>query len=107
MDRKVDLTKRLSDVVANTPFWRPFEQYRLGEWHKRFNELSDSIYRATDGIAALLRCRERTQDMGMAVIDSMQTKQEWNAKLMYAGSVKEAIDLLRSKLTEHRQALGG
>src|SRR5215831_9939907 len=31
VQKNVDIDKRLSDVVAATPFWHPFEQHRLNQ----------------------------------------------------------------------------
>ena len=107
VERKIDLEKRLADVIAATPFWRPFEQFRLNQMRKQFNNFSDSVYSAIDDIAALLRCRERTQDMGAAVVESTKAKHDLHVKLLHASSVKEAIELLRVQLAQHKAALGG
>jgi hypothetical protein len=105
VERKIDLTKRLTDVIAETPFWRPFEQFRLGQIRRRFNSFSDSVYSAIDYIAALLRCRQETQEMGAAVVDSTKVKHDLHARMLNAGSLKEAIELLRAQLARHKGAL--
>src|SRR5437764_3439813 len=40
IDAKVSIDKRLQDVIAETPFWRPFQQHRLSQFHKQFNYFS-------------------------------------------------------------------
>jgi hypothetical protein len=66
LEKHIDIGRRLSDVIAATPFWQPFEQRRLGQIRKQFNEFADSIYSAGDDIAALARCRGETEEMGRA-----------------------------------------
>jgi hypothetical protein len=103
--KKVDINKRIADVIADTPFWRPFQQYRLSQIQKNINALSDSIYSAGDDIAALLRCRGKVEDMGIAVVETAKRKHELHARLLHAKSLKEAIDLLRAELVRHKEAL--
>ncbi len=107
VERGMDLNKRLTDVITETPFWRPFEQFRLGQIRKRFNNFSDSVYSAIDDIAAILRCRQETREMGAAVVDSTKVKHDLHERMLNAGSVKEAIELLRTQLARHKVALGG
>jgi hypothetical protein len=106
MDKKIDLNRHLSDVIAETPFWQPFEQHRLRQIQKRFHEFSDSIYCACDDIAALVRCHKQTQDMGIAIVESTKAKHELSIALLNAPSLRCAIELLRSRLAEHKAALG-
>src|SRR5215472_15396433 len=97
-DRNINIDRRLSEVIAETPFWKPFEQRQLSQIRKRFNEFSDSIYSAGDDIAALARCREQTEDMGISVVQSVREKHELHAKLINANSLSEAVGLLREQL---------
>jgi len=105
IEKKVDTHKRLSDVISDTPFWHPFEQHRLSQIQKRFNEFSDRIYSAGDDIAALVRCRDQTGAMGIAIVQSTKAKHELHFRLLSAHSLDEAIQLLRQKLAEHKAAL--
>jgi hypothetical protein len=107
LDRRINIDRRLADVVADTPFWQPFEQHRLSQIQKRFNEFADSIYCATDDIAALVRCHQQTQEMGSAIVESINAKHQLHAALLDAPSLRRAIALLRSRLAEHKAALGG
>jgi hypothetical protein len=105
VDTKVDLNKRITDVIADTPFWRPFEQHRLNQIHKNLNAFSDSVYSAGDDIAALLRCRGKTEEMGAAIVESAKHKHALHEGLLYAKSLKSAIDILREELVRHKAAL--
>jgi hypothetical protein len=60
-EKKINIDQRLSDVIAATPFWRPFEQHRLSQIQKQFHQFSDSIYCACDDIAALVRVTNRRE----------------------------------------------
>jgi hypothetical protein len=106
-ERDVDTNKKLDDVIRETPFWHPFESYRLSQVRKRFNDFADSVYSACDGIAALVRCQGQTGEMGEAVVESSVSKHELFSKLLNAGSLKEAINLLRDRLSEHKKSLDG
>lgn len=106
VEKNINLGKRLSDVIAEIPFWHPFEQRRLNQIRKRFNELSDSIYSATDDIAALVRCGQRTAEMNEAVAESVTHKHNLHLRVLNAGSIGEAIYLLRDQLKQHKEALG-
>ncbi len=101
----VDPNRRLEDIIAGTSIWKPFEQHRLTQIQKRFREFSDSIYCGIDDIAALARCRDRTKELGSAVVDSTKTKRELQMNLMGAKSLKDAIALLRNQLDKHKAAL--
>jgi hypothetical protein len=101
-DKGVSLDKRLSDGIAATPFRKPFEQRQLSQIRKRFNEFSDTIYSAGDDIAALARCREKTRDMGISVVDSAKDKHELHMNLLNAASLREAIGLLRQQLVKYK-----
>src|SRR3974390_1867751 len=37
-DKKISSDIKMMDLIAKTPFWRPFEQYRLRQIQKRFEE---------------------------------------------------------------------
>jgi hypothetical protein len=105
VERGVDLRMRMSDVISHTTHWRPFEQYRVGQIHKRFNEFADSVYCAIGDIAALARCRGQTEDLGLAVVQSTRAKHAFQEKLLNAGSLKEQIELLRSQLLQQKVEL--
>lgn len=105
LDENIDIGKRLSDVIAATPFWKPVQQRQLGQLRKRFNEFADSIYSSGDDIAALARCRNQTKEMGLSVVESTGAKHELHAKLLGAKSLREAINLLRSQLARYKAIL--
>jgi hypothetical protein len=105
VERGVDIRQPLPDIINATPFWRPFEQHRLSQILKRFHQFSDSIASSIEDIAALVRCAGKTQEMGEAVVTSTKIKDELQAKLLSASSLKEAIDLLRKTLGEQKLAL--
>jgi hypothetical protein len=105
VERGVDVSMRVSDVIAKASFWNPVEQLRLRQIRKQLNEFSDAIYGAGDDIAALARCHERTREMGMSVVESTRSKHELHAKLLGARSLKEAIDLLRDRLASYKVEL--
>lgn len=105
VEKKVDLNLRLEDVVSNTPFWKPFEQHRMNQIQKRFNEFSDSIYSVGDDIAALARCRDQTYEMGSSVVETLSAKQSLHHSLLNAQSVKHSISILRNRLNDFKKAL--
>ena len=105
VEKGIKIDHRLSDVIAETPFWKRFEQRQLTQIRQRFNEFSDSIYSAGDDIAALARCRDDTKPMGISVVESSKDKHELHMKLLNAGSLREAIDLLRQQLVKYKAAL--
>jgi hypothetical protein len=104
-DREINLGSQIDDVIKQTPFWRPFEQHRLSQIKKRFNEFSDSVYCAGDDIAALVRCHQDTGEMGIAVAETVKEKREFQTNVAHAHSIGEAIDLLRAQLDKHKIAL--
>lgn len=104
-EKKVDTSKTLQQVIEATSWWRPDEWYRLKCIRQSFNALADATYDATDDISALARCRNQTKEMGIAVVDSAKAKHELNRRLLEAGSVDVAIELLRAELTRHKHAL--
>jgi hypothetical protein len=104
IEKHIDINKRLLDVIADTPFWQPFEQHRLTQVQKTFNALSDALYSAGDDIAALARCREQTGTMAEAVIKSAYAKHELAEKVLHS-SLRDSINLFRHKLVEHKAAL--
>lgn len=105
--RKIDTTKNIQDVIDETSFWKPVEQFRLNHIRRRFGEFQSTISSATDDIAALVRCRDQTGAMGMAVSQTVKTKREFRNHVNNAGSLDEAITLLRNELDRQRIALGG
>ncbi|MBV8979134.1 MAG: hypothetical protein JOZ13_17320 [Alphaproteobacteria bacterium] len=105
MADKVDIKKPLSRVIAETPPWKPWESFRLKQMQKSFNYMWDSIYCAGDDIAALLRCRQHDEQMGIAVVESTGAKRDLHERLLAAPSLKEAISILRTRLEEHKKAL--
>ena len=105
VEKGVDLNKSLTEVITSTPWWRPDEEHRLKRVRRSFNALADATYSATDDIAALVRCREQTQEMGIAVVESAKTKHDLHERLLGAKSVKEAIAMLRTELVRNKQAL--
>lgn len=105
VEKQVDLDATLQTAISSTPWWRPDETHRMKRIRRSFNALADATYSATDDIASLVRCRDQTAQMGAAVVDSAKAKHELHARLLAAGSVKEAIELLRGELLRHKQAL--
>lgn len=101
----VAIDKPLSDVVAKTSFWRPFESFRLKQIHKRFNAFSDSIYSATDDIAALVRCQKKQNEMGSVIVETLNIKHSLQERMLKAFSLKEAIHILREELKRQKHAL--
>ncbi len=104
-DKRIDPNMTLQDVIKSTPFWQPFEQHKLKRIRESFNALADATYSASDDIAALVRCKDQTKEMGIAIVDSAKSKHDLHSKLLNAKSVKEAIDTLRSELVRHKNAL--
>lgn len=107
VDTGVDINMRITDVIAATPFWRPFQQHRLKQLHRSLNAFSDSVYSAGDDIAALLRCRGQTATMGEAIVESAKRKHALHEQLLSAKSLKRAIAILREELVRQKAALGG
>ena len=107
VDTKVDLNKRIIDVIAAIPFWRPFQQHRLNQIHKSLNAFGDSVYSAGDDIAALLRCRGDTKGMGAAIVESAAHKHALHKELLFADSLKKAIEILRGELVRQKAVLSG
>ena len=105
LDRNINIGRRLSDVIAATPFWNAVEQRRLSQIRIRFNEFADSIYSAGDDIAALARCRHDTKEIGISVVESTKEKHRLHEELLHAKSLREAIELLRSQLAKYKAAL--
>ncbi len=104
--RDIDLGMPLNEVIARTPFWRPFEAHRLKRIRSSFDTLAAATYNAVDDIASLVRCRDQTSEMGSAVVDSARTKHDLHEELLHAKSFQSAIDLLRNELTRHKKSLG-
>ena len=103
--KDVDLSKPMGDVISATPWWRPFEQYRLRRINRSFNMLSDATCNAVDDITALLRCRDQTGDMGIAVVESAAAKEELRQSLLDVDSFEVAIKILRDELLRHKTLL--
>jgi stage III sporulation protein SpoIIIAA len=57
-EQKIDLDKKLETVIANTPFWKPWQAHKLKQIHKIFNQSSDSIYSACDDICGAGQMQE-------------------------------------------------
>ncbi|MDQ8756848.1 hypothetical protein RCO27_11480 [Sphingosinicella sp. LHD-64] len=106
-ERGADLDSSLMAIIETTRWWQPFEQYRLKQIHRRFNEFADSVYSATDDIAALLRCRDQTGEMGRSVLQSSQDKLDLSKALLDSPSVRVSIDLLRTTLATQKAMLNG
>lgn len=104
-DKGVSLDKTLQETIASTPWWRPYEAYRLKQIRQGFYALQDSAYGAIDDIASLVRCKEQTDTMGHAVVESAYFKNTLSEKLLAARSVKESIDTLRHELARQKNAL--
>src|SRR5690348_1584585 len=79
--REVDLSKPISDIVNETPFWKPFEQHRLSQIQKRFREFLGAISASTDDIAALVRCHGQTEEMGRAAANTVRTKRQFREQV--------------------------
>ena len=104
-EREVDIDQTIVEIIATTPFWNPIEQYRLSAIRKTFNAFADSIYSAGDDIAALVRCREQTLEMGRAVVESAKRKHDLHRRITKARSLGEAIGILRQALMDYKEAL--
>jgi hypothetical protein len=98
VDRNVDLSLSLQDVIAQTPFWRPFESYRIGRCKRALDNMADTIFRSTEDITSLARCLSDTDSAGRAIVDSASTRNEFQRKFISANSVQEKIDLVRDQL---------
>jgi len=107
LEQKIDISQKFDTVIANTPFWKPWQAHKLKQIHKIFNQSADSIYSACDDIAALVRCKNQWQDMGVAVLTSATDKHELNSRLLNAPSVQHQIKLLREQLIAHKAVLNG
>jgi hypothetical protein len=105
VERGVDLSRTLLEVIEKTPFWHPYEAHRLKRIRRSFTALSDATYSAIDDIQSLVRCCNQTGEMGRVIVDSVRTKQEFLEKLRKSTSFKHAIDLLRKQLLEQKVAL--
>jgi len=105
MERGVDLNRPLHEIINDTPFWRPFENFRLSQAKRSIDYFSDSVYRSCDDIAALLRCTGETQGMGAAIVESNSAKREFSQRILNARSVKETIELLRDQLDRQKVTL--
>lgn len=105
LEKKVNIDRSVLDVIAETPFWQPFEQHRLAKIRDQLNALGDGLYKAGDDIAAILRCRDRTGEMGRAIVESSKSKYVFNQELLKAPTIRKAIALLRDKLAEHKAVL--
>ena len=101
----INVGMRLSDVVAKTPFWKPFEQHRLSQIQKQFFAFSDSVYSTGDDIAALARCRQQISEMGISVVASIDAKHKLHSDLLNAKSLTEAIEILRRRLRYYKDSL--
>ena len=104
-EKGVDLNRTLLAVINSTDWWHPYEKSRLKRFRRSFNALADATYDATDDIAALVRCRKRTEQMGSAVVESASAKHKLHADLLNAKSVGAAIHLLRRELLRHKKDL--
>jgi hypothetical protein len=104
-EKGVSLNNSLQDTIKSTPWWHAFESYRLKQIRQGFNALADAAYSAVDDIASLARCREQTEDMGHAIVESGHSKQDLSAQLLKASSVGEAIAILRNELARQKKAL--
>ncbi|MEQ1929866.1 MAG: hypothetical protein ABL957_04935 [Parvularculaceae bacterium] len=102
---KTNLNASLTDVIAQTPFWRPVEAFRLGRAKKNLEHMSDSLFRSSEDIAALARCMEETDDTGHAIVKSAHSKHDFNEQFFRAESVSEKIGLLRKELDAQRAEL--
>lgn len=105
VDKGIDLNKTLNEVIKATPWWKPNEEHRLKRIRRSFNALADAAYDACDDISALVRCRDQTGRMAVSVVESAISKQQLNAQLLNAKSVKAAIELLRAELLRHKKLL--
>jgi hypothetical protein len=105
LEKGVNTDRALDEVISSTSFWHPFEAHRLKRIRSSFNALADATYGAIDDIASLVRCRDQTEAMGIAVVESAKAKHELLEHLLNSKSVKNAIGLLRAELTRHKVAL--
>jgi len=105
VENDVDLSMTLQETIAGTPFWRPFEAHRLKRIRRSFNMLADATYNAVDDIASLVRCQDNVRPMGEAIVHSATTKHQLHSRLINAKSVKDAIQILRTELGQHKQSL--
>jgi len=105
IDRKMDLNKSISQIMSETSRWHPFEQHRLKQIRRQLNTFADAVYMATDDIAALARCRDKTRPMGEAVVESTRTKHAFNEAFNNATSIRGTIKLLRDELAKQKASL--
>jgi len=70
----VDTSRTLDQVVAETPFWRPFQADSPNSIRRSFNACTDATYDTTDDIASLVRCRDQMGKMRGAIAESRKIK---------------------------------
>lgn len=101
----IDLDTSLSEIIRKTSFWNPVEQYRLRKIRQSFNEFADSIYSATDDVAALSRCHQNTEAMQISVVESAEKKRALQLSVLQAPTLASAISLLSDELTIQKKTL--
>jgi len=105
VDRGVDLNMSLADVIAKTSFWKPWEQRRLAQIRETLNNFSNTVYASGDDIAALARCKDQIREMGMSIVQTINSKHQLHQNLLNAKSLKEAIEILRNRLADYKNTL--
>ncbi|MCC6660921.1 MAG: hypothetical protein IT437_08550 [Phycisphaerales bacterium] len=104
-ERNIDADRSLKTVIESTPWWRPHEAHRLKRIQRSFNALADATYAATDDVAALLRCKQRTGPMGGVVVESASSKHRFLERLLEAPTVRQSIRILRAEMTRLKDEL--
>lgn len=104
-DKGINLKLSLSEVISQTPFWRPFESYRLSRAKKSLDYMGNTLFRSSEDVTALVRCMNDISETRSAVVESSYDKHNFQQQFMGAPSVGEKISLARQKLDELRDAL--
>jgi hypothetical protein len=104
-DSGVDLFSPLSVAIEKTPWWKPWQQHKLSQIEKSFRAFTDSVYGATDDVAALVRCQNVESTMGASVVESTARKRQLHSDIINAGSIGSAISRLRQELDDQKHLL--
>jgi hypothetical protein len=106
LKEKGTLERPLEEAIAETPFWKPVEAFRLRRANEKLTPMADSLFRSAEDIMALVRCAGDVQDTGRAIVGSAKSKNAFNKKFLNAESVAKKIHLLRGELDRFKAALG-
>ena len=101
----VNPDKNLNQIIKETPFWNATEQWRLRKIRKSIQALSESVYDASDDISALVRCKQKTEKYGEAVIETGPRKHEFHQMMLNAPTLKQKIKILRNEMLRQKNLL--